>query len=217
MKIMVNLNSKTRKSFGKKNEEIKNQGFIPAVVYGHDFQSVALQVSLAEMEKTFKEAGESTLIDLKIDEKNPIKVLIYDVQHDPLTNTIRHVDFYKIKAGEKIEVETELEFLGEAPAVKNLGGIIFHNIDRLKIKCLPENLVHKIEVDVSGLDTLDSVIRIKDLSIPDKIEVLEDSEEVVTGISRPQAEVEAEEKEKVEVATEEVKEEQKGGATEPEK
>jgi len=196
---MASLNSKTRKSFGRKNKEIKDHGFIPAVVYGHDFQSIPLQVSLAEMEKTFQEAGESTLIDLKIDENSPIKVLIYDVQHDPLTDKIRHVDFYKIKAGEKIEVETELEFFGEAPAVKNLGGIIFHNIDKLKIKCLPEDLVHKIEVNISGLETLDSVIRIKDLKIPAKIEVLDDREEVVVGISRPQAEVE----EKTEVTEEE--------------
>ncbi len=205
---MINLKSKTRKLFGRKNKESKNQGFIPAVVYGHDFGSVSLQLSLAELEKVFKETGESSLINLEIDEKSPIKVLIHDVQYHSLTNKIQHVDFYKIRAGEKITVETGLKFSGEAPAVKNLGGILFHNIDKLEIKCLPDDLIHEIEVDISGLDTFDSIIRVRDLKIPSQIEVIDDLNELVVGISRPQAEEEkpVEEVEKVTEGEEEKKE-----------
>lgn len=184
------LKAQLRKLKTKKCNGLREKNIIPAVVYGHDFKSISLQVPYTEFEKVFKETGESSLINLGIDGKIPLKVLIYDIQYHPLTNKIQHVDFYKIKAGEKITVETELKFINEAPVVKNLKGILVHNLDKIEIKCLPEDLVHEIEVDISGLATFEDVIRIKDLKISPKIEVLQDLNEVVVSVSRPQAEEE---------------------------
>lgn len=204
---MSTIKATQRKTLGRKTRKIRENGLIPAVVYGHDFKSMSLQVPYVEFENVFKETGESSLINLEIDGKTPVKVLVYDIQYHPLTDKIQHVDFYKIKAGEKITVETGLKFVSEAPVVKNLKGVLVHNMGKIEIKCLPEDLIHEIEVDVSGLATFEDVIRIKDLKIPSKIEVMQDLNEVVVSVSRPQAE---EEKPAEEQTTEEGKTAEEG-------
>jgi len=131
---MTTLKVQTRNIFGRKNKQIREKDFIPAVVYGHGFKSISLKVSYSAFEKVLKKAGESTLIDLEIGTDKPIKVLIYDMQYEPLTNKIQHIDFYKIKTGEKIDVDVELKFMGESLVVKEAGGVLVHILDKIKIR-----------------------------------------------------------------------------------
>ena len=205
---MLTLKAQSRKLVGRKTKALREQGLIPAVVYGHGFKSKSIQVPYLEFEKIFKQVGESSIINLVIDTVKPqpqpkaglpqdekagpplaeIKVLIHDIQYHALTNQIQHIDFYKIKADEKITVEVELEFISEAPAVKELSGVLFNNLDKVEIECLPENLIHKIEVDISKLKTFDDIIRVKDLNVPQGIKILKDLSEMVIQVQRPRAE-----------------------------
>lgn len=222
---MLTLKTIPRKLKGKKTEKLRKQGFIPAVVYGYDFKPQSVQFPYLEFEKVYKQAGESTLINLEIQGKKPVKTLIYDVQYHPLTDKIQHVDFYKIKAGEKITVEVELKFVGTAPAVKELGGVLLPSLSKVEIECLPEDLIHEIEVDVSKLENFGDAIRVSDLKVPGSIKVLQDPEDMVVQIERPMKEEEKEVEEKAveekpegvervgeeeEVKEGEVKEEEKG-------
>ncbi|MCG2686709.1 50S ribosomal protein L25, partial [Candidatus Parcubacteria bacterium] len=150
---MLSLKAQPRELKGRKTKKIKEQGLIPAVVYGHGFKSKSIQVLALDFKKVFKEAGESSIINLEIEGDKPIKVLVYDMQRHPLKDNLQHIDFYKIKEGEKIKVETGLKFIGEAPAVKELGGVLFNNLSEVEIECLPEDLIHEIEVDISVLKT----------------------------------------------------------------
>ena len=200
---MTKLKAQPRELKGRKTKKIKEQGLIPAVVYGHNFKPKSIQVPALDFEKVFKQTGESSLIDLEIEGSKPVKVLIYDLQYHPLNNKVQHIDFYKIKTGEKIKVETGLKFVGEAPAVRELTGVLFHNLDKVEIECLPENLIHEIEVDISGLKTFEDIIRIKDLKIPREVKILADPEEMVIQVERPR---QVEEEKPVE----EVKEEEPG-------
>ncbi len=188
--MTFSLNVKTRTVTGKGVKNLRKQNLIPAVIYGKDVPSKNLVVEYLPFSRLYREAGESTLIDLKIDEEAPVKVLIQEVQIDPLTEKFTHVDFRQIKMTEKIKTEALLKFIGEAPAVKELGGTLVRSVDKIEIECLPQNLVHEIEVDVSALKTFEDRIHIKDLKIPAGIKILTDIDTTVATVEAPLSEEE---------------------------
>jgi large subunit ribosomal protein L25 len=204
------LHAQPREVFGKKVKALRKKGQIPAILYGHKVKSKPLLVNKTEFEKVFKEAGVSSLVNLKVNHESPQKVLIREPQRDPISLEPLHVDFYKIKMTEKIRTEIPLKFVGESPAVKELDGTLITNRDTIEVECLPEALVHEIEVDVSGLKTLDDVIKVSDLNVPEGIEVLNEPEETVASIMPPRSEEELAELEApVEEKVEEVEEVEK--------
>ena len=190
------LKAKKRTIFGRKVKKLRKQDLIPGVVYGHNILPQAIEVERKSFEKIFQEAGESTVIDLLIDKK-PIKVLIHDVSYDPIKDKIIHVDFYQIKEKEKVTVDVNLKFINESPAVKEKGGILIYHLTKIKIECLPKDLIHEIEVDLSKLSEIDDLIKIKDLKIPSNIKVLEEPDNVVVSVSLPKIEAEVKVEEKV--------------------
>lgn len=209
----MELNATTRTIKGKSVKALRRKNIIPAVIYGHKVEPQLLQVDFLNFEKIYKEAGESTLIDLKLDNNAPVKVLIHDIKKDFISNKISHIDFYQIRKGEKITTEIELEFVGEAKAVKELGGVLVRNLSKIKVECLPEDLVHNIKVDISKLNTFEDSIKIKDLAISSKLKFKEKEEDVVALVLPPREEEKEEEKpeeqkiEEVEVLKEKKKEE----------
>jgi large subunit ribosomal protein L25 len=176
---MLSLKAEKRTIVGPKVKQLRKRGLIPAVIYGHKIEPRNLTVSYLDFEKVYRQAKHSNLINLIIDNEKPVPVLIRDVQIDPLTNKFQHVDFYQIKTGEEIRLEIDLKFVGEAPAVKEKGGILITPLNKVEIECLPENLINEIEVDISGLKTFDDVIRIKDLKLPKGVKVITPANEVV--------------------------------------
>ena len=102
-------------------------------------------------------AGKTDLISLKIDDsKNPVRVLVREVQRNPLNDDLLHVDFYQVRMTEKIKADVPLVFVGEAPVLKKVkNSSILHLIDSLHIEALPDDLPHSLEVDVSRLEELD--------------------------------------------------------------
>lgn len=211
--MTFSLNVKTRTATGRGVKNLRKQNLIPAVIYGKDVPSKNLVVEFLPFSRLYKEAGESTLIDLKIGEGAPVKVLVQDVQIDPVTGKFIHVDFRQVKMTEKIKAEALLKFIGEAPAVKELGGTLLKSLDKIEIECLPQDLVHEIEVDITSLKTFEDAIHVKDLKIPDSVKVLIDRDATVTTVEAPLTEeelkeLEAKPEEKVE-AVEVVEKEKK--------
>ncbi|MFC1802082.1 50S ribosomal protein L25 [Patescibacteria group bacterium] len=161
---------------------LRKEGKVPAVFYGKNDESVSIFVEYSEFVKTWREAGSSSIVTLSGDgiEKD---VLIQDVDIEPVSHTPRHIDFYVIEKGKAMEVSIPLEFTGVAPAVKSMGGILVKVLHELNIEVLPKDLPHNIEVDISTLENLDSLILVKDIKTPDTVKVLHDQEEVVVSIS----------------------------------
>lgn len=170
--------------------KVRAEGNIPAVVYGQDFKNQALVINEVDFKNVFKQAGENTLVDLSIDNQAPFKVIIQDLQLDAMTDKILHVDFRKVIMTEKIEAEIPLEFFGEAPAVKALGGMLVRVMDELSVKCLPQYLIKEIKVDISGLKTFEDMIKVKDLNIPENIEILDELTATVANVIPPRTEEE---------------------------
>lgn len=188
------LKAKTRESVGKQVKKLREQDLIPAVLYGQDVKNQNLAVKKNEFLKIYDQAGTSSLVDLQIDEAKPVKILIHDYQIDPRTDKIIHVDFYQIKEGKKITTEFELEFIGEAPAVKEFGGILVKSFDEVEIECLPQDLekIESIQVDLSVLKTFSDAIHIKDLKVPEGVKIMENPDELVALVTPPEEEKEEE-------------------------
>lgn len=191
---------------GKAVSKIRKQGWIPAVLYGHGVSAQMLQVAQIPFEKVYRQAGESSLVDLRVDEAAPVKVLIQEVQVDPLAGQVMHIDFRQVRMDEKLEAEVALRFTDEAPAVKELGGILVRNLDHLKVRCLPGALVHEIDISLASLKSFGDKLHVRDVPAPAGLEVLHDQEEVVALVEEPRSEEELKELEATpEVGVEEVK------------
>jgi len=176
-------------SFIKRLEE-KNSDFIPAVVYGPGIENNNISINLKEFSQLFSEAGESTLISLESKDGANYFALIHDVQKDPLSGEFIHVDFYQPNLEKKVEVSVPITFTGIAPAVKELGGTLVKNFLEVDVKALPQNLPHSIEVSVAGLNTFDDVVTIKDLIVPEGVEILKDPEEIIALVTEVEKEEE---------------------------
>lgn len=187
------LSVDTRDVFGRKTNKGRKAGLIPAVVYGRGIESINLWVKAIDFSRLIKKSGESTMFSLEIDGKNSRNVIIYDIQNDPVTDSVIHVDFFQVRMDEEIEKEVELEYVGEAPAVRDSGGVLVKSIDEIKVKCLPADLPSEIKVDISVLKTFDDYIYVKDLNISDKVKVDLDPETVVALVSPPRSEAELDE------------------------
>ncbi|MFA6254650.1 MAG: 50S ribosomal protein L25 [Patescibacteria group bacterium] len=190
--LNLSLKAKTRKETGKQVNQLRKQGEIPAVLYGHKIKPLNLTLDYSTFEKIFTEAGESTLIDLTIDDQKPVKVLVQDYQLDPKTNQIIHTDFHQVRMDEKLHAEIALNFINEPPAVKELSGILVTTIDSLEVECLPQDLVHEINVDLSVLKTFEDVIHIADIKIPSGLTITNNPHDVVALIQQPRTDKELE-------------------------
>lgn len=173
-----------------KAKSLRRQGKIPAVYYGRGKGSVSLQLDYHAFRKVFATAGENTLIDLSVDGKK-VPVLVHDVQYDPVTDQISHVDFIHVDMEKEVTTSVKVTVLGVAPAVKNLGGILDLQKHEIKIRCLPKDLIHGIEVDVSGIVDFHTSVHVKDLKIPSAVKVLDNPEDTVVTATPPRAEEEA--------------------------
>jgi len=171
---------------------LRAAGIVPAVVYHKGRQGVNLSINSIQLSKLYEEAGESSLVDLMFEDGSVKKVLIHEVQRDPVKDKIIHIDFYEVDLKEKLTAAVKLEFIGEAPIVKTSGGVVVKHIDEVEIECLPTDLLHEIKVDLSVLDSFTSVIYVKDLAVPPVVKILNDPEEIVVNVAEPKEE-EAEE------------------------
>lgn len=182
--MVFNLTAKKRKS-GKAEEE-RAAGLIPGVFYGPQVESTAIALDYNTFAKLYSEAGESTLIDLDIEgAKEPVKVLVQDVQHDPLNQRIVHVDFRQIRMDVVMTAEVVLHFVGEAPAVKSLGGTLVKAHQHIKVKCLPKDLVSDLKVDIAVLKTFTDMIHVRDLVLPPGITALDSADMVIAKVNAP--------------------------------
>ncbi|MEA3450054.1 MAG: 50S ribosomal protein L25 [Patescibacteria group bacterium] len=198
------LKAETRKDKKKINELIK-KGFVPAVIYGGKGENQNLKIKKNEFIKIYEGVGESSLVDLIIDDKDSIKSIVKDVQIDSIKDTIRHIDFFRIDMNVPIEIDIPLEFIGSDKAIKDLGGMVLTNLETINAKCLPGNLIENLEVNLDKLKTLNDTIHIKDLDIPDSIEIFDDENTLIVSTTLPTQEkeeeiVEEDESEKTETA-----------------
>ncbi|NVP17108.1 50S ribosomal protein L25 [Candidatus Gracilibacteria bacterium] len=185
----LNLNAQARNT-EEKLKDIRAAKMIPAVVYGKNQEPIAIKMDNSEFIKLFRVSGESHIINLNIGKKS-IEVLVHDFQKEPVRGDFLHVDFFAITKGEKVHTKIHLTFVGTSKAVKE-GAILEEHLKEVDVKVLPKDLVDSFEVDLSKLENIGDVIRVSDLKISSKFDVLTNSDDIVAIASKP-AKVETEE------------------------
>lgn len=185
------LKAKTREITGKKVKQLREENVIPAVLYGHGIKPHNITVDYLDFNRVFEKAGESSLVELELEGKKS-NVLVHDTQIDPMSGRFSHIDFFQVNMKEEVETEIPLEFIGEAPAVKELGGVLIKSLDAVTVKCLPTDLPEKFEIEIAKLATFDDVIAVKDLKVSEKVEILDDSETIIASVQEPRSQEEIE-------------------------
>ncbi len=166
----------------RKLAEIRAEGFIPGVYYGHKEASTSVVFPLNAFKKVWKAAGESSVVTLEMP-KGKVSALITEVQVDPVKGQPIHVDFYALEKGQEVTVHVPVEFTGVSEAIKTLGGSLVKVLHELEVKALPENLPHGFTVDISALTTLDSQVLAKDIALPKGVTLVTGADDVVAAIA----------------------------------
>lgn len=185
----IAIQAATRQVSGKQVKTLRNAGKLPAVLYGHNVKTTQIEISEKDFAKAFKAAGESTLVNLSVDGKSQ-QVLIHEVQHHYLNGQPIHVDFYAVNMTEKLKVNVPLHFIGEAPAVKALGGTLVKNLSEVEVECLPGDLPQYFEIDITTLNTFEDAIRVADIKAGSKVTILAPADDMIANVSAPRSEEE---------------------------
>ncbi len=186
----VTLEAQLRDQIGKiKTRALRKQGFIPAIIYAERKKSEPLKVKTKDLIKLLHSHRlENTVINLKIqrdggyDKDRP--VLIKEVQYNPTSQDILHIDFNQISLTREITIKVPVVAKGEPIGVKQEGGMLEHILWEIDVQCLPTKIPKDIEVDVSNLKIGD-IVHIKDISFPDGIKVLHTPDTIVLSVSSP--------------------------------
>jgi large subunit ribosomal protein L25 len=174
---MLTLTVEKRAKGGATAPALRRAGSIPAVVYGAHQTSTPISIGAGAFAKVLREAGEATIVSLA-GLGAPLPTLIHEVDLDPLTSLPRHVDFYAVTKGEKVQVAIPLEFVGESPAVE-AGANLVKVLYELEVEADPMNLPHNIEVDLFVLKEINDRIHAKDLVLPAGVELVSEPDEVI--------------------------------------
>ncbi|EGL81861.1 50S ribosomal protein L25 [Caldalkalibacillus thermarum TA2.A1] len=180
---MVTFRAEERPDLRKSvRRKLRQSGKVPGIVYGKTIGSKPIQVQQNELHRLLKQHGKNTVINLELDGVKPT-VMIGEIQRDPITEDVLHVDFYEIKMNEKKTFTVPLEIVGEGAVTKN-GGVLQRHYQEIEVECLPKDLPESIPIDVSGLDIGDSVT-VADLNLGDQIEVLLEPDTVLLTVTAP--------------------------------
>ena len=185
------LKANERDILGKKVRFLRRQEITPVHLFGHGLKSLALQCETAQLEQSLTLVGETRLISLRVsDEKKVRPVLVREVQRNPLTGKLLHVDFYQVKMQEKVQVEIPIVLVGEAPALETKGNVLLHELNTLTIECLPAKIPGNLELNIDSLTEPGRAIRVKDIAVDPDITVLADPEQIVVTVTAARREEE---------------------------
>jgi large subunit ribosomal protein L25 len=192
------LKVEPREVLGKKVRALRRQGITPANIYGQHLESQAIQVSTDELRHVIKTAGRNDIIYLRLDGDDPRPTFVRDIQQNPITDAILHVDFLQISLREKVRADVPIHLIGLAPAVDTYQGILMHGLDHVAVEALPTEVPSFIEVDVTSLVEINQALHVSDVPAPEGVTILTDMEQVIAKVAPPAVEPEPEVEEEAE-------------------
>ncbi|KAF0112523.1 MAG: 50S ribosomal protein L25 [Chloroflexi bacterium] len=196
-KVVINATKRT--VIGKQVGVLRRAGKLPGVIYGHKMDPVAILMELKQSTRVLNTTTSSSVITVDLD-GTEYAVLVREKQRDYLKNLFLHVDFQAVSQTEKIRAEVKIEFVGHAPAVKDFNGVVVDGITSVTVEALPKDLPERFIVDISNLMQIGDSITLRDIAIPNGVDVLDSLDEMIILITSPAAE-------EVEEVTEETAEE----------
>lgn len=186
-------------------KKTRYEGFVPGVLYGRDNQGQSVKVEASNLRRIISRMGSSAIFDAEYDNK-PRLIMLKEVQNEPVSGEVLHVDLFEISADEAIATTVPLMAVGIEGVVG--GGVLQQMMNELQVSCLPKFVPKLIEFDVAGMHT-GQALYVSDLKIEEEVEVLDDVDEMVANIIEPRGIMEEEEEEELEEGAE-VDEEEEG-------
>jgi len=181
------LEAKQREITGKAVKALREQGLIPAVLYGQNVANLNLLLDYKSFKKIYEKIGESTILELKVEnDSTPKNILIHDITFDQITSKIRHVDLYQVRMDKKIKIKVPVEFIGESLAVKE-GNILVKNLLEIELEALPADLPKSIIVDISSLNVIHDKILVEQLPLLKNVKIITEPSMVVVIIEELRA------------------------------
>ena len=174
----------TKRDTEDSTEAARADGVMPAVYYGRETESTPVAVSMPDFIKLWNDVGYSSIFEIDVEGETRI-ALVQDIDLHPVTDQPIHADIYVIEEGQKITVDLPVSFAGDAPAVKNKGGLLVPVMRSVEVEAEPNNLPEELELDVSELDDFGSQATVGNINVPDGVEILADDGEVVVLIEEP--------------------------------
>jgi large subunit ribosomal protein L25 len=209
----VVIQAEKRAVVGKQVRALRRDGKLPAVIYGFGIHPISIILDAHSASRILGKATSSSLVTIELEGKQ-YPTLVREKQLDFIRNQLIHVDFLAVSMTEKITANVGITLEGTAPAVKDFDAIVVNNLTELEVECLPSDLPERFVVDISGLAEIGDAVYVKDVPVPDKVEILTDPDEVIvvaTAVAAEEVEeevVEEEEGEEPEVIEKGKKEEE---------
>ncbi|MBV9688192.1 MAG: 50S ribosomal protein L25 [Ktedonobacteraceae bacterium] len=191
MAQQVELAVTPREVMGKGNKRLRKAGIIPANISGHKQASQAIQVEALPFDRLQRAHAATKIIALKLPDNTTQTVLIRQVQRGPRSGKIVHIDFSRVSLDEQVTVKIPLHFVGEAPAVKVEKGVMLHLLDTLEVACSASDIVDRIDVDISRLEHIDSILHVSDVKLPASYTLVTSPDEGVVKVAATRAEAAA--------------------------
>ena len=205
------LSAEPRAVRGKKVASLRRAGRLPGVVYGAGVESTPISLDMHEFELLHRHTGRNAVLDLTVEgDRKAQPVLLHAVQEHPIHRKPLHVDFLVVNLSEEMTADVPVNAVGESPAVDKMGGVLLHLLDHITVRAKPDDLPSSIDIDVSGLDSFESVLHVSDLAMPAGVTLVTDSAEQLIRVQAPRVE---EEVEAPEAAETEATAGEAGGAT----
>ena len=198
MATALELSASVRSETGRHVHAVRRRGEVPAILYGHNVKPQNIAINARSLQKVWHGAGHSHLVDLALDGGRAQKVLIRELQVNPRTMELMHVDLFAVNLREKLTVEIPLIPIGESPAVTEFKlGVLQQIITSVKVECMPGDIPALLNVDISGLVEIDQGIRLGEVPLPDRVTLATgvDADELVLKVAQVRVAVEAEEAE----------------------
>ena len=182
-----------RSATGKENRRLRREGIVPGVVFGKGSPSVPVQVDAKTFDTLYRQAGRTSIVKITVDGKGESKsAIIKEIQRHPLSGHAVHVDFFLVNLTQEMQADVPLVFVGTAPAIEMENGTLMTPLDHLKVRALPGQIPHEIQVDVSSLVDMDAAIHVGDVQVDSAVTILNEAEELLARVLPPRVEEEPE-------------------------
>lgn len=179
---METITLQKREILGKKSRNLLAEGFVPAVMYNAKGESSNIQIDASTAKQIGKVATSTTIFDVSLEGKTS-KVLVKDIDMNPVTEEIRHISFFEIDESRKMVFTIPFEIVGISPAVKNNLGTLVKVLQSIDVRCTLAELKPNIVIDISGLEHPGQIIGVNDITLPEGMELINKEMEQATIIT----------------------------------
>ena len=187
----LSFEASPRELIGKSVKELRRTGIVPIHVYGSGFESLNLQASVSVVRSIVAKAGTNIPVTVSVAGlDSPLFSFIREVQRHPLTEAILHVDFLRVPLMQPMTSAVPITIVGEAPAVRYMGGVLNQALQTIQVECLPLDIPQGVEVDISTLESFDRSIYVSDIDLGPKVTILSGPGEMIARINAPRVAVE---------------------------